>query len=70
MTRYATGLSGLLAFPLTPFTDTLELDLDVFGDQVEAHLARGGGRSVRGVRHRGVQLARAPRGPRRAAQGP
>lgn len=43
MTRYPTELSGLLAFPLTPFNDTLELDLDVFGDQVEAHLAAGAG---------------------------
>ncbi|HVV22924.1 MAG TPA: 5-dehydro-4-deoxyglucarate dehydratase [Pseudonocardiaceae bacterium] len=43
MTRYPTELSGLLAFPLTPFTDTLDLDLDVFGDQVEAHLEAGAG---------------------------
>lgn len=43
MTRYPTELSGLLAFPLTPFTDTYELNLDVFGDQVEAHLAAGAG---------------------------
>src|SRR5215472_3532849 len=43
MTRYPTELSGLLAFPLTPFTDTHELNLDVFGDQVEAHLAAGAG---------------------------
>jgi 5-dehydro-4-deoxyglucarate dehydratase len=43
MTRYPTELNGLLAFPLTPFTDSLELDLDVFGDQVEGHLAAGAG---------------------------
>jgi 5-dehydro-4-deoxyglucarate dehydratase len=36
-------LTGLLAFPLTPFTDALELDLDVFGDQVAAHLDAGAG---------------------------
>lgn len=36
-------LTGLLAFPLTPFTETLELALDVFGDQVEAHLDAGAG---------------------------
>lgn len=43
MTRYPTDLSGLLAFPLTPFTESLELDLDVFGTQVEGHLAAGAG---------------------------
>ncbi|HEX4723486.1 MAG TPA: 5-dehydro-4-deoxyglucarate dehydratase [Pseudonocardiaceae bacterium] len=43
MTRYPTELSGLLAFPLTPFTETLELDLDVLADQVEAHLDAGAG---------------------------
>jgi 5-dehydro-4-deoxyglucarate dehydratase len=43
MTRYPTQLSGLLAFPLTPFTETSELALDVFGEQVEAHLAAGAG---------------------------
>lgn len=35
--------TGLLAFPLTPFTDSLELDVAAFGDQVEAHLAAGAG---------------------------
>ena len=43
MTRYPTELAGLLAFPLTPFTDQLELDLDVLGDQVEAHVDAGAG---------------------------
>jgi 5-dehydro-4-deoxyglucarate dehydratase len=38
-----TLLSGLLAFPLTPFTESLELDLDAFGTQVDAHLAAGAG---------------------------
>jgi 5-dehydro-4-deoxyglucarate dehydratase len=38
-----TDLSGLLAFPLTPFTESLELDLDVFGGQVDAHLDAGAG---------------------------
>lgn len=36
-------LGGLLAFPLTPFTDTLEVDLDAFGEQVDAHLTAGAG---------------------------
>lgn len=36
-------LTGLLAFPLTPFTESLELDLDVLGDQVEAHIEAGAG---------------------------
>jgi 5-dehydro-4-deoxyglucarate dehydratase len=36
-------LSGLLAFPLTPFTDSLEVDVDVFGDQVAEHLVAGAG---------------------------
>ena len=43
MTRYPTELSGLLAFPLTPFTESLELDTDVLADQVEAHLDAGAG---------------------------
>ncbi|HEX5407397.1 MAG TPA: 5-dehydro-4-deoxyglucarate dehydratase [Pseudonocardiaceae bacterium] len=38
-----TILAGLLAFPLTPFTDSLELDLDVFGEQVRSHLDAGAG---------------------------
>jgi 5-dehydro-4-deoxyglucarate dehydratase len=38
-----TDLAGLLAFPLTPFTESLEVDLDVFGEQVEAHLDAGAG---------------------------
>lgn len=48
MTQHPSGpsekaLAGLLAFPLTPFTDTLEVNLDVFGEQVERHLAAGAG---------------------------
>ena len=41
--RDMTPLTGLLAFPLTPFTETSELDLEVFGDQVKGHLAAGAG---------------------------
>lgn len=33
--------TGLLAFPLTPFTASLDLATDVFGEQVDAHLAAG-----------------------------
>ncbi|GAA5155697.1 5-dehydro-4-deoxyglucarate dehydratase [Pseudonocardia eucalypti] len=36
-------LNGLLAFPLTPFTEDLEVNLDAFADQVEEHLAAGAG---------------------------
>ncbi|HEX3648075.1 MAG TPA: 5-dehydro-4-deoxyglucarate dehydratase [Pseudonocardiaceae bacterium] len=36
-----TLLSGLLAFPLTPFTTSLDVDLDVFAEQVEKHLDAG-----------------------------
>jgi 5-dehydro-4-deoxyglucarate dehydratase len=36
-------LDGLLAFPLTPFTDDLELNLDAFGETVEAHVEAGAG---------------------------
>lgn len=43
MTRYPTDLSGLLAFPLTPFTEGLELALDVLAEQVEGHLDAGAG---------------------------
>ncbi|HEV3361195.1 MAG TPA: 5-dehydro-4-deoxyglucarate dehydratase [Pseudonocardiaceae bacterium] len=43
MTQHPPGLAGLLAFPLTPFTDALEVDLDVFGEQVERHVAAGAG---------------------------
>jgi 5-dehydro-4-deoxyglucarate dehydratase len=38
-----TLLSGLLAFPLTPFTTSLDVDLDVFAEQVDGHLAAGAG---------------------------
>src|SRR6187399_200973 len=34
-------LDGLLAFPLTPFTDDLKLNLDAFADHVEGHIAAG-----------------------------
>lgn len=36
-------LTGLLAFPLTPFRDDLEVNLDVFADHVEGHVAAGAG---------------------------
>jgi 5-dehydro-4-deoxyglucarate dehydratase len=36
-------LDGLLAFPLTPFTDDLELNLDGFAEHVENHVAAGAG---------------------------
>jgi 5-dehydro-4-deoxyglucarate dehydratase len=36
-------LDGLLAFPLTPFTEDLELNLDAYGETVEAHVAAGAG---------------------------
>ena len=43
MTLSGIELTGLLAFPLTPFTDDLELDLDAFAEHVEGHLAAGAG---------------------------
>ncbi|WP_028927049.1 5-dehydro-4-deoxyglucarate dehydratase [Pseudonocardia acaciae] len=43
MARQKIELNGLLAFPLTPFTDDLELNLDAFADHVEGHLAAGAG---------------------------
>lgn len=36
-------LSGLLSFPLTPFDTNLDLDLDAFGDHLEAQIAAGPG---------------------------
>lgn len=36
-------LTGLLAFPLTPFTDDLEVNLDAFAEHVEGHLDAGAG---------------------------
>jgi 5-dehydro-4-deoxyglucarate dehydratase len=36
-------LEALLAFPLTPFTEDLELNLDAFGETVEGHVAAGAG---------------------------
>ncbi|MFJ1847208.1 MULTISPECIES: 5-dehydro-4-deoxyglucarate dehydratase [unclassified Streptomyces] len=38
-----TRLSGLLSFPLTPFDDADEVDLDVFASHVEAQIAAGPG---------------------------
>src|SRR5262245_48425112 len=35
------GLDGLLAFPLTPFTEDLALNLDAFAEHVEDHIAAG-----------------------------
>jgi len=36
-------LDGLLAFPLTPFTDDLELNLDALAENVEGHIEAGAG---------------------------
>ncbi|WP_409179778.1 5-dehydro-4-deoxyglucarate dehydratase [Amycolatopsis sp. VS8301801F10] len=36
-------LDGLLAFPLTPFTEDLEINLDGFAENVESHIAAGAG---------------------------
>ena len=36
-------LDGLLAFPLTPFTDDLELNLDALAENVESHIEAGAG---------------------------
>jgi 5-dehydro-4-deoxyglucarate dehydratase len=36
-------LDGLLAFPLTPFTEDLELNLDAFGETVDGHVEAGAG---------------------------
>ncbi|GAB2748931.1 5-dehydro-4-deoxyglucarate dehydratase [Amycolatopsis magusensis] len=38
-----TELDGLLAFPLTPFTEDLQVDLGAFADHVERHLEAGAG---------------------------
>ncbi|WP_225636599.1 5-dehydro-4-deoxyglucarate dehydratase [Streptomyces solaniscabiei] len=43
MTQTHIELEGLLAFPLTPFTHDLALDLDAFAETVEGHLAAGAG---------------------------
>ncbi|MDT7680295.1 MAG: 5-dehydro-4-deoxyglucarate dehydratase [Pseudonocardiales bacterium] len=43
MTFSRIELTGLLAFPLTPFTDDLELNLDAFAEHVEGHLDAGAG---------------------------
>jgi 5-dehydro-4-deoxyglucarate dehydratase len=43
MTVSRIELTGLLAFPLTPFTEDLELNLGVFADQIEGHVAAGAG---------------------------
>lgn len=37
------SLSGVLAFPLTPFTESLEVNLDAYGDHLERHLEAGPG---------------------------
>ncbi|WP_236791093.1 5-dehydro-4-deoxyglucarate dehydratase [Amycolatopsis sp. GM8] len=37
------GLDGLLAFPLTPFTEDLALNLDGFRENVDGHVAAGAG---------------------------
>lgn len=34
---------GLLAFPLTPFTESLDIDLDVFAQVVDTHVTAGAG---------------------------
>jgi 5-dehydro-4-deoxyglucarate dehydratase len=38
-----TELTGLLAFPLTPFTERLEVNLDAFAEGVDAHVVHGAG---------------------------
>ncbi|MEW9519132.1 5-dehydro-4-deoxyglucarate dehydratase [Streptomyces tubercidicus] len=43
MTQSRTELDGLLAFPLTPFTADLEVDLVAFADNVDRHVAVGAG---------------------------
>lgn len=43
MTSAPSILTGLLAFPLTPFGSNLELDIDAFGPQLEGHLTAGAG---------------------------
>jgi 5-dehydro-4-deoxyglucarate dehydratase len=43
MTTPPPKLTGLLAFPLTPFDSELRLDLDAFGPQVDRHLTAGAG---------------------------
>ncbi|GAB2999000.1 5-dehydro-4-deoxyglucarate dehydratase [Amycolatopsis acidiphila] len=43
MVRSRVELDGLLAFPLTPFTEDLSVNLDVFAENVESHLAAGAG---------------------------
>ncbi|KNE81110.1 MULTISPECIES: 5-dehydro-4-deoxyglucarate dehydratase [Streptomyces] len=43
MTQSTAELNGLLAFPFTPFTDDLELNLDAFAGHVEFHVAAGAG---------------------------
>src|SRR5256885_8916762 len=39
----AIALDGLLAFPLTPFTEDLEVNLDALAENVESHVAAGAG---------------------------
>ena len=69
MQEHTVALDGLLAFPLTPFTEDLEVNLDAFAENVESHLAAGAGAlfiacgtgefSALAPRELGVLLARA-----------
>ncbi|MFC4944462.1 5-dehydro-4-deoxyglucarate dehydratase [Pseudonocardia sp. GCM10023141] len=43
MQEHTVALDGLLAFPLTPFTDDLEPNLDAFAENVESHVRAGAG---------------------------
>ena len=43
MAQPSTELNGLLAFPLTPFTEDLRLNLDALAETVEGHIAAGAG---------------------------
>src|SRR5213075_628767 len=43
MAQTEIALDGLLAFPLTPFTENLELNLDALAENVESHIAAGAG---------------------------
>jgi 5-dehydro-4-deoxyglucarate dehydratase len=43
MAQPPTELTGLLAFPLTPFTEDLAVNLDALAETVEGHIAAGAG---------------------------
>lgn len=43
MQEHTVALDGLLAFPLTPFDEDLEPNLDAFAENVESHVAAGAG---------------------------